>query len=364
MIKNNLTFCTKCCLDGSVAEIKYDEQGVCNFCHQASKALKEIELEKPNLDKWINKIKKDGEGKKYNCLLGLSGGVDSATCLHHALKEGLRPLCFTMDNGYNDPKADENVLRLIETLKVPLYRYVLDLDRFKELQAAYLKAGVINVEASYDHCLMAAMYEMADKYNIKWVLSGGNVASESIMPTSWAYSARDLVNLKDIYRKMTGKKLKGLPVCGLLKFNWYKWVKKIKVFYLLDYLDYNRKDSEKMLIETYNFQSTGGKHCENIFTKWYMNFYLFEKFNVDKRKAHFASLINAGQMTRSEAMFLLTASPVYPQLGIEKKVMSYPKRSHYDFKNDELIWNTLVSIIRALREPYRRWMKIMKSIQG
>lgn len=237
----NLTFCTKCCMDGSVAEITYDENGICNFCHQAQKALREIEEEKRNLPKIINQIKYDSQHHNldYDCLIGLSGGVDSATALSHAIRLGCRPLVFTMDNGYNDPKADENILRLVEALKVPLYRYVLNLDKFKEVQAAYLKAGVINVEAVYDHLLMAASYEMADKYNIKWIISGGNVATESIMPTSWSFPARDLVNMKAIYKWATGKNLtqsKDFPLCSLIKWNWYKWIVGIRTLYLLDYL--------------------------------------------------------------------------------------------------------------------------------
>ena len=236
----NLTFCTKCCLDGSVSEIKYDENGVCNFCHQATKALKEIELEKPNLDKWIKKIKEDGKNNKFNCLIGASGGVDSSTVLHHAVRLGLRPLVFGMDNGYNSSEADSNVLKIVEKLKIPFYRYVLDLEKFRDLQSAYLKAGVINVEASYDHLLMAATYELANLYKIGWVLSGGNVYSESVMPSSWSFRSSDLVNIKDIYKQMTGKKLKSIkgsfPLCSLLRWNYYRWWKKIKIFYLLDYL--------------------------------------------------------------------------------------------------------------------------------
>lgn len=226
-------------MDGTAQEIVLDKNGVCNFCHQAQKALQEIELEKPNLEKRIKQIKDDAKKNKYDCLIGLSGGVDSSTALHWAIRFGLRPLCFTMDNGYNDPKADENILKLVEALKVPLYRYVLDLDKFRQIQGAYLKAGVINVEAVYDHLLMAASYEMADNYGIRWIVSGGNVTSESIMPPSWGFNARDLVNMKSIYKWATGKKLeasKNFPLCSLLKWNYYRWVKKIKTFYLLDYL--------------------------------------------------------------------------------------------------------------------------------
>ena len=329
-----LEFCSKCCLDGTAKEIIFDENDVCNFCHQSQKALKEIEIEKPNLDKWIKQIKKDGEGKKYDCLLGLSGGVDSSTTLHHAVKLGLRPLCYSIDNGWNDPKADENIMRLVETLKVPFYRYTIDLSKFQDLQAAFMKAGVPNIEIPTDAILMASSYEMASKYGIRCILSGGNVASESIMPPSWGYNARDLTHIKAIYKWATGKKLNGLPLCGLWKLNYYWWIKRIKTFYLLDYLDYNRAESIKSLEEKYGYKNYHEKHCESIFTWWFQNYYLFEKFNIDKRKAHFASLINSGQMTRAEAMEILKQRPVYPELGLEQRVMGYPKRRHEDFEMD------------------------------
>src|SRR3990167_6582566 len=157
--------CRDCLCDGSMEEIILDENGVCNFCCQARRALIECEKEKGNLPKIVERIKKDGKGKDFDVLLGMSGGVDSSTVLHECIKLGLRPFVFTMDNGFNDPRADSNVLQMVEKLRVPLYRYVLDLDKFRDVQSAYLKAGVINVEAVYDHLLAGATYELADKYN-------------------------------------------------------------------------------------------------------------------------------------------------------------------------------------------------------
>ena len=224
-------------MDGSDEDIIL-ENGICNHCLSAQRALIECEKEKPKLGKVIELIKKDQ--KEYSVLIGLSGGVDSSMVLHEAVKLGLKPLCFTMDNGYNDPRADANVLQMVEKLKVPLYRYVLDLDKFRDLQSAYLKAGVVNVEATYDHLLWGASLEMASKYGIKWILSGGNVATESIMPKSWSFDSRDLVNMKDIYWKMKGKKLKGeygkFPLMSIWRFNYYRWWKNIRTVYLLDYL--------------------------------------------------------------------------------------------------------------------------------
>lgn len=229
-------FCSKCVLDGTVEELVLDENGVCNFCHQAQKSLREIEADKADLPSLIDKIKQNGKGKKYDVLIGLSGGVDSSFTLVKAVALGLRPLCFSVDNGWNDPKADENIMRLVEGLKVPFYRYTINVEKFRRLQAAFIKAGLINLEIPTDHILMASSYEMAEKYGIKYILSGGNVATESIMPASWSYTARDLVHIKDVYKKMMGTKLDGLPLCSLLKFNWYKWIKGIRTIYLLDYI--------------------------------------------------------------------------------------------------------------------------------
>ena len=229
--------CKRCVMDGSASELKLDSGGICNFCHQAQKALSEIEQEKPNLGERIKQIKKDGKGKKYDCLIGLSGGVDSSTTLHHAVRLGLRPLCYSVDNGWNlTEKADGNIMNMVEGLIVPFYRYTIDLKKFNDLQSAFIKAGVPNIEICTDHMIYATSYELAAKYNTRWILSGGNVSEESVMPVSWGYSARDVKHIKAIYKWATGKKLTGLPLCGTWKFNYYKWIKGIKIFYLLDYL--------------------------------------------------------------------------------------------------------------------------------
>ena len=354
--------CRDCLCDGSMEEIILDENGVCNFCLTAQRALIECEKEKPKLEKIIDLIKKDG--KEYDCLIGLSGGVDSSMVLHHSKKLGLKPLCFTMDNGYNDPKADANILQMVEKLKVPLYRYVLDLEKFRDVQSAYLKAGVVNVEAIYDHLLWGASYEMAEKYGIKWILSGGNTATESIMPKSWSYDSRDLVNLKDIYKKVKGKEIRGekgrFPLLGIWKFNWYRWFKGIKTVYLLDFLDYNRKESIELLKKEYGYNEYGLKHEENIFTSWFQNFYLFEKFGIDKRKAHYSSMINSGQMTKHEALLVITDKPVYPGLGIEDKVMKYPKRKHTDFKVD--VWYPRISKLISKLYKYGLLRRISNNV--
>lgn len=343
--------CRQCVMDKSASEITFDEIGVCNFCRMAERELSSIAWIAPEnaTAHRIEPIKANGVGKKYDVLIGLSGGVDSSYTLHCAVKLGLRPLCFSVDNGWNDPKADENIMRLVESLKVPFYRYTIDIKKFRELQAAFLRAGLINAEIPTDHILMATTYEMAAKNGIKYVLSGGNVATESIMPASWSYSARDLVHIKDVFQKMMGYKLKGLPVCGLLKWNWYKWVKGIEIVYLLDYVGYNRKEAIEILAKEYGYQDYGDKHCESVFTTWFQNFYLYEKFSIDKRKAHLSAMIKSNQMTRQEALDSLGRDIVYPKIGLESRVMKYPKRSHYDFKTDEWLFNAISKFVRLWR---------------
>lgn len=308
-------------MDTTASEITFDNEGVCNFCHQAQASLKEI---------WSSKKPDILLGKEYDVLIGLSGGVDSSFLLHKAVELGLRPLCFSVDTGYNKPDADENIMKLVEGLKVPFIRYTIDLDRFRQLQAAFLKAGVKNVEIPTDHILLAVTLELAKTYKIKTILSGGNVNTESIMPPSWGANARDLTHIKAIAKKF-GANIKGLPLCSLWEWNWHRWVLGTKTVYLLDYFNYNRAEAERLLIQKYAYVSTGEKHEENYFTWWFQNFYLFEKFGIDKRKAHYASMINSGQMTRTEAMFKLTANPIYPELGFEKRVLQYKKHEHLDY---------------------------------
>lgn len=337
--------CKRCVCDVSMEEFVLTEYG-CNFCTQAEKALAEIEGDKENLFDIRKQIKKDGEKEKYDVLIGLSGGADSSTALHHVLDLGLRPLAFTIDNGYNDPRADENILKMVETLKVPFYRYTIDLEKFKELQGAFIKAGVPNIEIPTDHILMAASLQMASDYEIKWIVSGGNVSTESIMPGSWSYNARDLVHIEDIY----GKKVEGMPTCSIWQWNVYKHDKGIQTWYILDYYSYKRAEAIKMLQEKYGWQDTGEKHCESDFTKWFQNYYLFEKFGFDKRKPHYSSMIMSGQMTRVEAMEKLKENPEYPKIGLEEKIWKYPKKKHEDYKTD----NMYQVIAEGIRNDYSK----------
>jgi N-acetyl sugar amidotransferase len=341
----NRTQCSKCVMDKSAEEITFNKKGVCNFCEQAQKSLKEIKEGK--LD--ISKIK----GKKYDCLIGLSGGVDSSMVLHHAVKMGLKPICFSLDNGWNTEKADENVRKLVNKLGVKHIIYKIDLEKYRELQSAFLKRGIKNAEAPTDHILFAVTYELANKYGIKYILTGGNVATESIMPASWGEDPRDLKWIKAVYKSVTGKKLIGIPTISLLKEQYYRLIKRIKFVRLLDFIGYNRQEAIELLHKEYGFQDYGEKHCENTWTWWFQNFYLFEKWGIDKRKAHLSSLINSGQITRQQALEVLNKGPVFPFIGLEKKVLAYPYSKYEDYPNSKKIRQWVVKLYKWIPKKWK-----------
>ena len=352
---NNRLMCVRCVMDQTDPDIQFDQHGICNYCHAAKAAANQHRIDKMNLPWIIDYIKKRGRGKKYDVLLGLSGGVDSSTALRVIREHGLRPLTYQVDNGWNTPEADENVMRLVEGLKVPFYRYTINLERFRELQRAFIMSGTANIEVPTDHILMATTYEMAAKYKIPTVISGGNFQTESIMPPAWGYNARDLTFIEAVYKEFTGKKLKGLPTISLLKYLWYRNIKRIQVINLLDYCEYNREEEQKRLAKMFGWKPYGEKHAESVFTQWFQIYYLPMRFGYDKRKPHLSSLIHSGQMTREEAIHLLKFSP-------DLKVLSVPldplgvqwrpeeNKTYRDYRNAEKWWDRWSAFFRFLKK--------------
>lgn len=318
-------------MDTSDPEIVFDSGGVCNHCYQFDKAWAEV-LKQRNSSLDIPRSK-----GRFDVLIGLSGGVDSSLALHYLIERGLRPLAFSIDNGWNTPEADENIMRLVETLKVPFFRYTIDIDKFKNLQWAFVQSGTPNIEIPTDHILMAASYELARKHNIKTIISGGNVATEGVMPKEWGYNARDLKFIQSV-AKWAGVKIKGYPTISIWRYLYLRFLRGIRVINILDYYDYDRAAAIELLEQTYGYKPYGEKHCESKFTKWFQEYYLIHKFGYDKRRAHYSSLINSGQMSRTAAIESLQPFPMnsgcFWKLPLEK-------RTHRDFPNQEWLWNSL-----------------------
>lgn len=358
---SELRQCARCVMTWPEAmEIVFDDKGICNFCYGYAENERKRRSAKlhPGREWTIHKLKKSGEGKKYDCLIGLSGGADSSTCLHYIVKEwNLRPLCFSVDNGWNDKRADENIMRMVEKLKVPFHRYNVDLKEFSDLQVAFVRSGIKNIEIPTDHILMAVGYQLAEDNKIKYIVNGGNLATEGIMPSSYGEDPKDLRMIKAIFKKFQGRRLKNLPTISLLDYVYYRFFLGIKIIQPLDFYEYRRDEAIKLLEKEYGWKSYGEKHGESLFTRWFQNFYLPVKFGIDKRKPHLSSMINSGQMTKKEAMEILNTPLQYPELGIEKKVLAYPKilNAYEVYPNSQKARNNLSKFYGFLKRhaPYK-----------
>lgn len=350
--------CTRCVMDTTDPEIKFDENGICNHCKRYDELVRLKLLtgeERENkLKEIIDKIKRKGKNKKYDCIIGVSGGVDSSYAAYIVKKLGLRPLAVHLDNGWDAELAVGNIEKILKNLDIDLYTYVVNWEEFKALQLAYFKASVVDIEVVTDHAITAAIYDIADKNRIKYFLSGSNIVTEAIMPYSWAYNKNDLWNLEAIHKRYGTVKLKTYPTMGLFKWLYYGFFKGIQTIPLLNYVDYNKKEAKELLISELGWVDYGGKHYESLFTKFYQAYILPTKFNIDKRKAHLSTLICSGQITREEALKELE-KPLYGEdelardkeyvlkkLALSEKefedLMKLPIKRHQDYKTDEWIF--------------------------
>jgi len=323
-------------------DIVFDDQGICNYCYAAQKKQNQQRIDRENLP-WII----DGlRGKK--CLIGLSGGVDSAYALYILKQHNIDVTAYHFDNGYNTQVADANVMKLVEGMKVPLFRYKIDRDKFNELYQSFIKGGIKNLEAVTDHILFAIAYEMANKEGVKTVISGGNWQGESIMPKHFGEDPRDLYWIKSVYRRVTGSRLRGLPVIPLWKEQYNRLIKGIKFIPILDHVDYNREKAIALLHDKYGYENPGGKHEESTLTKWFQNVYLYGKYELDKRVPHYSSLIHSGQMTRQEAVAKLKVRPEQVDDPFKVDWMAKPK-TYDDYPNSEWIRKQVIKAYGNLR---------------
>lgn len=299
--------CTRCIMDTTDPNIVFDEYGVCNHCREfdevKSKNWFPNEDGKIKLKEIVDKIKASGKGKEYDCIIGLSGGVDSSYLVHKAVELGLRPLAVHVDAGWNSELAVKNIENICKKLNVDLFTEVINWEEIRDLQVAFLKAGVPNQDIPQDHAFFAGLYSFAVKNNIEYVLSGSNYATEGILPSSWGYNAMDSKHLKAIHKMFGNKKLKTYPVVSFYQYYYYYPIlKKMKVAKLLNYMPYSKDDAIETLEKELDWRYYGGKHFESRFTKFFQAYYLPTRFNYDKRKAHLSSLIVSGLITRERAL--------------------------------------------------------------
>jgi N-acetyl sugar amidotransferase len=366
--------CTTCVLDTTDADISFDEKGICNYCtFYATTYILSGKYTGETLSKLVESIKKRGARKKYDCLLGISGGPDSSYALHQTKELGLRTLAVHFDSGWNTPEAEENIKKLIGYIGCDLYVYKMNWQEFKAMQVAYLKAGVIDLEVPTDHSFHAALYKIAHEKNISTILTGHNFKTEAIMPSSWIYDKQDVSNIRDIYQQYgNGPKLKDFPLLTFCKKFYYFNVKKIALIHLLNYMDYDKKTAMEMLDKKYDWKPFWVKHGESVWTRFYQCYILKERFHADKRRAHFSNMIMSGQMTREEALLELE-KPVYhaEDLIADKKYvldkleiseedfehyMTMPVRSHLEFKSDRDL-KRFYTFLRKNIPLLNRWLR-------
>ncbi|MEO1568346.1 MAG: N-acetyl sugar amidotransferase [Pseudomonadota bacterium] len=342
--------CARLVMDTTDPDITFDENGVCNYWHefQAFKAtLPTREDRERQREEIIAEIKAAGQGKEYDCVLGLSGGVDSSYLALLARDYGLRPLVVHLDNGWNSELAVNNIEHIVEKMGFDLQTHVLEWDQFRDLQRAYFKASVIDLEVPTDNLITGCLNRLAAEHGIKYQLSGNNYATEWLMPPRWNYTKHDGANMKAIHRRFGEKSIGKLPVADLLNNTYYHFAKGLRSVRLLNLIDFNKQAAKERLMAEVGWRDYGGKHYESIYTRFYQGYILPRKFGVDKRKAHLSNLILSGEITRDEALRELQ-QPTYDD-DLKQRDKAYVAKK-LGFSEDE--FETLLSQENVPHEAY------------
>lgn len=344
-------------MDTSDLDIVFDDKGVCNHCRAADLLLPQYRFTPEQSQRRLNEIaarlKKVGRGKRYDCVLGMSGGVDSSFAAHTAARLGLRILAIHFDNGWNSEIAVSNIKKIVEKCGFELHTYVINWPEFRDVQRAFIKASVVDIEMVTDHAIFAAMFRIARQRHIRYVLSGTNRATEHGMPRTWLWRKQDLVNLKAIHRRFGTVKLKTFPMLGSFRAAMYtKLGLGLEYVEILNNLNYRKTSAIEELERIYGWRYYGGKHYESVFTKFYQAYILPIKFGIDKRKVHLSDLVRNGEITREEALIEL-ARPLYApeelradreyvlkKLGFSdiefEKILSAPPIAHTNYPSDQI----------------------------
>jgi N-acetyl sugar amidotransferase len=356
-------------MDTTDPDITFDEHGVCNHCRAYDERLKnEIvhgEEQKERREGIVRKIRHAGKNKPYDCIIGVSGGVDSTFVAYTVKQLGLRPLAVHLDNGWNSELAVKNIENVLKKMNIELYTYVIDWQEFKDLQLSFLKASTPDSEIPTDHAILALMHQMADKLKIKYVLAGFNLRTESHLPRAWSQGHEDWKYIRSVHERFGTVALRTYPHMTLYQRTKYgltqQWV------HILNYIDYVKKDALIVLEKEVGWKYYGGKHYESIYTRFYQGYILPRKFGYDKRKTHFSSLICSGEMSREEALEELKKETYPVALQLEDKeyvrkkldlsetefeiIMQLPRKSYSDYPSYGRLLNS--KSFRRMRAAYR-----------
>jgi N-acetyl sugar amidotransferase len=371
MSKRPYQVCANCVMDTSDSGIVFDSRGWCDYCnnyyanilpnwHPDERGYAEI---LPT----IERIKREGAGRDHDCLIGMSGGVDSSYVTYLAKEKfGLRPLILHVDAGWNSQEAVNNIERLVDALGLDLHTEVVNWREMRDLQLAFFRAQVPHVDTPQDHAFFAALYNFAAKHGFRYILTGANYSTECVRePLEWHYHASDLRQLKDIHRRFGTVPLKTFPQADIFTYRlYYRYVKGIRVVKPLNHVRYVKEQAMQELADKFGWQKYAHKHYESRFTRFYEGYWLPKKFGYDKRRAHFSSLILTGQLSRDEAMQRL-AQPSYDEtqalkdmefvakkldLSVEefRQIMAGENRSYRDYKSSMSLIGVATQVLRVL----------------
>ncbi len=376
----NYRICKQCIMDTSDPEIMFDEDGVCNHCHDYElRMTKEVftpEEGEKLLNETIKKIKEEGKGKKYDCILGLSGGVDS-TYVAYLCKRvyGLRPLAVHLDNGWNSEVAVRNIENIVTKLDIDLYTEVLNWEEFRRLQLSFLRASTPDSEIPTDHAIISTLYNQAKKHGIRWLMDGSNVVTEAMIPATWSHGHSDWKYIKTLNKMFgDGNKLKTYPHYTYFQYLFeYPKLRKLVRFPILNYIDFNKHAAMEVMKKELDWEPYGGKHYESIYTRFYQGYMLPTKFGFDKRRGHLSCLVNNGLITRDDALREIQQPAIDEELQKEdrafvikklriteeefEKIMTAERKTFWDYPSYERDvrkapqWLILFAVKALLRSP-------------
>jgi N-acetyl sugar amidotransferase len=382
--------CIRCVMDTTDPDIEFDDEGICSHCynydtisHRPPHSLSPQERKKEQ-QKIIDRIKREGKGKPYDCVIGLSGGVDSSYIAYLTKKEfGLRPLAIHLDNGWDSELAIQNIEQLCKRLEIDLQTYVIDWEEFRDIQLAFLYASTPDSEIPSDHAIFTMWRQIPAHTGVRFFLSGVNFATESGGADAWSQGHGDWEYIRSVHRAFGHHKIKTFPHYGRLKLFYWDLIKQISVINILDFVHYNKAEAKKTLINEVGWRDYGGKHYESIYTKFFQAYILPKKFGYDKRLEHLTCLIHSGQITREEALNELQ-KPIYDKQELKEdmqyvlnnlrisevefqKIMHLPKKTINDYQSnkDVVLYRvydhlfrpiiyTSYRLLRNLRSPFRK----------
>jgi N-acetyl sugar amidotransferase len=353
--------CSRGVWDESVPGIKFDTNGVSNYARLMDNLVNAYPRGEAGKKEWLrilDSIKKKGRGKRYDCIIGVSGGTDSCYLLHLAREQGLRPLAVNLDNGWSSDIAVKNIRKLTGALGIDLETYVVNYEEIKDLIRSYMYSGLPWIDIPADIAIKSVLYKIAERENIRYVLRGNDFRSEGSQPTEWTYG--DGRQLKAIHRRFGRVSLKTFPNYTMTNLLYYGFINGIKSVYPYYYIDYYKNKARELLVERYEWEYYGGHHHENIFTKFVISYWLYVKYGIDKRKITLSAQVLNGEIERDEAIALIDQLPydettiiatldyVLKKLDLSKEefetIMMIPNRTYKDYPSYSAIFDTMSRI--------------------